>query len=128
MREYCNRRREILYAGLKDVPGIRACRPQAGMFMLIDVRGTGLTGAEFVPKLYHAEGVSVLDGSVFGQETRGFVRASFAVEESALHEAARRIRRFCARFGQGRLGAAKWARVGYDAAPSFRGWSSSTGR
>ena len=100
MRDYCSRRREILYAGLKDVPGIRACWPQAGMFMLLDVRGTGLTGAEFVPSLYRAEGVSVLDGSVFGQETRGFVRASFAVEESALHEAAQRIRRFCASLGK----------------------------
>ena len=99
MRDYCNRRLEILYSGLQNVPGIRAYRPQAGMFMLIDVRGTGLSGADFVPKLYRAEGVSVLDGSVFGQETAGFVRASFAVEESALHEAAVRIRRFCASLG-----------------------------
>ncbi len=31
MREYCNRRREILYAGLKDVPGNtrRAARRRA---------------------------------------------------------------------------------------------------
>ena len=101
MREYCNRRREILYSGLKDVPGIRACRPQAGMFMLIDVRGTGLTGADFVPQLYRSEGVSVLDGSVFGQETRGFVRASFAVDEAMLLEAAVRIRRFCANLAKG---------------------------
>ena len=102
MREYCNRRREILHAGLEGVPGIRACRPQAGMFMLIDVRGTGLSGVEFVPRLYRAEGVSVLDGSVFGRETSGFVRASFAVEETQLHEAARRIRRFCEALASGR--------------------------
>ena len=102
MREYCNRRCEILYSGLGGVPGIRAFRPQAGMFMLIDVRGTGLTGAEFVPQLYRAEGVSVLDGSVFGRETAGCVRASFAVEESQLAEAARRIRRFCAKLVKGR--------------------------
>jgi len=95
MREYCNRRSEILFRGLAGAPGIRAFRPEAGMFMLIDVRGTGLTGADFVPRLYHAEGVSVLDGSVFGRETAGCVRASFAVEEGQLAEAARRIRRFC---------------------------------
>ena len=106
MRDYCNRRREILYSGLKGVPGIRACWPQAGMFMLIDVRGTGLSGADFVPKLYRSEGVSVLDGSVFGRETRGFVRASFATEESTLQEAARRIRRFCEALGRGPAAAA----------------------
>jgi len=101
MREYCNRRSEILSSGLSGVPGIRAFRPQAGMFMLIDVRGTGLSGAEFVPSLYRAEGVSVLDGSVFGRETAGCVRASFAVEEAQLHEAARRIRRFCEGLAKG---------------------------
>jgi aspartate/methionine/tyrosine aminotransferase len=102
MREYCNRRCEILHLGLAGVPGIRAFRPQAGMFMLIDVRGTGLSGAEFVPQLYRAEGVSVLDGSVFGRETSGCVRASFAVEESQLAEAARRIKRFCSTVTKGR--------------------------
>jgi len=101
MREYCNRRSEILSSGLSGVPGIRAFRPQAGMFMLIDVRGTGLSGAEFVPRLYRAEGVSVLDGSVFGRETAGCVRASFAVEEAQLQEAARRIRRFCEGLAKG---------------------------
>ncbi len=95
MREYCSKRSQILFAGLEGVPGIRAFRPEAGMFMLIDVRGTGLSGADFVPRLYHAEGVSVLDGSVFGRETAGCVRASVAVEESQLAEAARRIRRYC---------------------------------
>jgi aspartate/methionine/tyrosine aminotransferase len=95
VREYCRERREILYAGLQGIGGIRACWPQAGMFMLIDIRATGLSGEEFVHKLYRAEGVSLLDGAPFGAAAQGFVRACFATDEAVLVEATRRIRRFC---------------------------------
>jgi aspartate/methionine/tyrosine aminotransferase len=95
VREYCRQRREILYAGLKDIRGIRACWPQAGMFMLIDIRATGLSGEEFVHQLYRAVGVSLLDGAPFGAAAQGFVRACFATDEAVLVEATRRIRRFC---------------------------------
>jgi arginine:pyruvate transaminase len=95
MREYCRQRRDILHGVLTGVPGIRPCWPDAGMFMLIDVRGTGVSSADFIRNLYHAEGVSVLDGAVFGRETEGFVRASFAVEVAAIEDGARRIRRYC---------------------------------
>lgn len=95
VREYCRQRRKVLYEALRGIPGIRACWPQAGMFMLIDVRATGLSGEEFVHRLYRAEGVSLLDGVPFGAAAQGFVRACFATDEAVLAEAARRIRRFC---------------------------------
>jgi aspartate/methionine/tyrosine aminotransferase len=66
------------------------------MFMLVDVRGTGLTGYDFMCELYRRERVAVLDGGAFGRETSGFVRLCFAAEESALDEAIVRIRRFTA--------------------------------
>jgi arginine:pyruvate transaminase len=64
------------------------------MFMLIDVRGTGLTGYEFMTQLYGSEGVSVIDGGAFGKGTRDFVRVCFAADEGQLHTACERIRRF----------------------------------
>jgi len=45
-------------------------------------------------ELYRTEGVSVLDGGAFGQETAGFVRLCFATDEATLKEACARIRRF----------------------------------
>jgi aspartate/methionine/tyrosine aminotransferase len=94
VRDYCRRRRELFYGELKDVAGIRPCWPDAGMFMLIDVRATGLTADDFVHRLFKAEGVSLLDGAVFGRETEGFVRACYAAEEPTLRDAAARNRRF----------------------------------
>ena len=89
-------RREQLLAGLDGTPGIRCSIPDAGMFTLIDVRGTGLSGNEFMHGLYRAERVSVIDGGAFGTETRGFVRLCFATDEATLSEGVVRIRRHAA--------------------------------
>ena len=102
MREYCAARRDLVLAALERIPGIRCCVPDAGMFLLVDVRGTGLTGAEFVTELYRTERVSVLDGGAFGRATGGYVRVCFAAEEAQLREACARIRRFAGGLMTGR--------------------------
>lgn len=96
MRDFCAVRRDLLLAQLDGIAGIRCAVPDAGMFMLIDVRETGLTGYEFMRRLYRAEGVSLLDGGAFGSGTSGFVRVCFATSEALLREAGLRIRRFVA--------------------------------
>jgi aspartate/methionine/tyrosine aminotransferase len=94
IREFCARRRDFLLARLDGTPRIQCCIPDAGMFMLIDVRGTGLSGYDFMCELYRSERVSVIDGGAFGRETGGFIRLCFATDEVALREACLRIRRF----------------------------------
>jgi aspartate/methionine/tyrosine aminotransferase len=94
IRDLCTARRDMLLEGLKDVRGIRCCVPDAGMFTLMDVRGTGLSGYDFMCALYDSERVSVIDGGAFGAETRGFVRLCFAADEASLSQAVVRIRRF----------------------------------
>jgi arginine:pyruvate transaminase len=94
IRDLCASRRELLLAGLEGVREIRCHVPDAGMFMLVDVQGTGLSGHEFMTELYRREGVSVIDGGAFGRETRGFVRVCFAADETQLRDACGRIRRF----------------------------------
>jgi arginine:pyruvate transaminase len=94
IRDFCASRRGLLLAGLDGVRELRCCVPDAGMFMLVDVQGTGLSGHEFMTELYLREGVSVIDGGAFGRETRGFVRVCFATDEAQLRDACGRIRRF----------------------------------
>jgi arginine:pyruvate transaminase len=65
------------------------------MFLLLDIRGTGLDSTAFTARLFQAYGVAVMDGLAFGEQTRGFVRLSFAIDETAIVEACRRIRVFC---------------------------------
>jgi arginine:pyruvate transaminase len=94
VRELCTARRDMLLTGLDGVRGLRCCVPDAGMFTLIDVRATGLSGYDFMSGLFKSERVSVLDGGAFGEETRGFVRLCFATDEATLREAILRIRRY----------------------------------
>jgi aspartate/methionine/tyrosine aminotransferase len=94
IRDLCTARRDMLLQGLDGVRGIRCCVPDAGMFTLMDVRGTGLSGYDFMCGLYESERLSVIDGGAFGAETRGFVRLCFAADEATLSEAVVRIRRF----------------------------------
>ena len=95
IREYCELRRARMVAGLAGIPRIRVVVPEAGMFMLVDVRQTGLSGYEFMRALYESQRVSVLDGAAFGRETAGFVRVCFAADEVSLDSGCERIRRFC---------------------------------
>jgi len=95
LRAFCDTRRERFVAGLQDVPNIRAFAPQAGMFLLVDVSDTGLSGFEFMRALYERRKVSVLDGAAFGQQTAHFVRICFATEEATIDAACQRIRQFC---------------------------------
>jgi aspartate/methionine/tyrosine aminotransferase len=95
LREFCDVRRERFMAGLEGVPNIRAFAPQAGMFLLVDVNGTGLSGYEFMRALYEKRQVSVLDGAAFGTQTAHYVRICFATEEATIDAACQRIRQFC---------------------------------
>jgi aspartate/methionine/tyrosine aminotransferase len=94
-RSYCTVRRERLRTGLQNIPGLKLHEPQAGMFLLVDVSGTGLSGQQFMRALFARERVSVLDGGTFGRETMSCVRICFAADEALLDEACARIRRFC---------------------------------
>jgi aspartate/methionine/tyrosine aminotransferase len=96
IRELCAARRDFVFDALAGIAGIRCCAPEAGMFTLVDVRQTGLSGREFARELYRAERVSLMDGGAFGTETGGFVRLCFAADEALLREACIRIRRFVA--------------------------------
>jgi aspartate/methionine/tyrosine aminotransferase len=95
VRDYCDVRRARMVAGLTGIPRISTVVPEAGMFMLVDVRGTSLSGYEFMRALYKSQRVSVLDGAAFGRETAGFVRVCFATDPVSLDAGCERIRRFC---------------------------------
>lgn len=95
MREFCHLRRQQCFEGLSHIKNAKPIWPDAGMFMLLDVRGTGLSAPQFVQKLYQHEKVSLLQGDVFGAETKGFVRVCFAVSEREIKRACERIARFC---------------------------------
>jgi len=98
-REVYRRRRDLVVAGLKSVQLLDCREPEAGMFMLVDVRRTGLSSMDFAWQLFRATGVSVLDAQAFGASAEGFVRISFTVADEVLKDACQRIAGFVETLG-----------------------------
>ena len=89
------RRINILIDELATPPGspralLAPLRPESGMFMLVDVSATGLSGAEFANKLLDF-GVAVMPGDSFGNQASDFIRLSLTVADDDLQRAAQRM-------------------------------------
>jgi arginine:pyruvate transaminase len=67
--------------------------PEGGMFLMLDIRSTGLSGDAFARLLLEQEDVSVLPGEGFGPSAAGHVRICVTTDEARLREACRRIAR-----------------------------------
>uniref|UniRef100_UPI00262BCF53 pyridoxal phosphate-dependent aminotransferase n=1 Tax=Trebonia sp. TaxID=2767075 RepID=UPI00262BCF53 len=72
------RRRDIIVAGLNDIPGISCVQPQGAFYAFPDITGTGLTAARLQGRLLDEAGVATLSGSSFGAHGEGFLRLSYA--------------------------------------------------
>ncbi len=94
MRDAYRRRARIVCEALAGNAALTPLPPHAGMFILVDVRGTGLTGDAFARGLLEAEHVAVMPGSSFGAQAEGFIRLSLTVPDAKLAEACTRIAHF----------------------------------
>ena len=89
------RKRSALLANiLAEAPLCKAIRPEGGMFVLLDVRGTGLGSEAFAYGLLERENVAVLPCDGFGASAVGHLRISLTADEARLADAGRRIVRY----------------------------------
>ncbi|MFO1037662.1 MAG: pyridoxal phosphate-dependent aminotransferase [Geminicoccaceae bacterium] len=98
-KETLRRRRDAVVRRLGQLPGLACTPPAAGMFLMLDVRGTGLDAMGFARGLLDSEAVAVLPADAFGGAAEGHVRMSLTVPEDRLAEACNRIGRFVFRLG-----------------------------
>ncbi|MDD0977677.1 pyridoxal phosphate-dependent aminotransferase [Pseudomonas fontis] len=96
MREAYRQRRDLVCASLADCPGVRALKPDGGMFVMVDIRETGLSAQAFADRLLDLHGVSVLAGEAFGPSAAGHIRLGLVLAAEPLREACRRIARCAA--------------------------------
>ena len=94
MREAYRARAQVVVDELAAAPGLRCRMPDAGMFIVVDIRETRLAGRAFALELLERELVAVLPCEAFGKGGAGHVRISLAESEDRLREACRRICRF----------------------------------
>jgi arginine:pyruvate transaminase len=94
LREDYRRRAALMSELLADAPGCRVIPPEGGMFVLLDIRGTGLGAADFARRLLDGERVAVLPCDGFGPSAAGHLRIALSAPEARLRDAADRILRF----------------------------------
>jgi len=88
------RRGQAALAAIGNAPGVRAVPPRGGMYLMLDIRETGLSGDEFAIRLLDAEGIAVMPGESFGQAAAGHLRIALTVPEAELRDALGRIAGF----------------------------------
>jgi arginine:pyruvate transaminase len=97
MKEAYERRARALLDGLAGARHAAAHMPEGGMFVMVDVRKSGLSGDAFAMRLLDEERVVTMPGESFGEGGAGHLRVALTVAEAELAEAARRIARLAER-------------------------------
>src|SRR5215472_17078736 len=85
---------------LAEAPRCHVVPPEGGMFVLFDIRPTGLSAEEFAQGLLYAEHVATLPCDGFGASAEGYLRICLGVPDTRLEEAGRRIVRYAQRLAQ----------------------------
>jgi aspartate/methionine/tyrosine aminotransferase len=96
MKTVYARRAALMSAILSTAPRCRVLSPEAGMFIMLDVRGTGMNGDTFAEKLLGEQRVAVLSCEGFGPSASGHLRISLTASDEVLTEAAEKIVAFSA--------------------------------
>jgi len=94
MRDEYRKRRDAVCERLLSMPKFRFHKPDAGMFIMIDVKAFGNDDKAFAQRLLDAQRLSVLPGSAFGDSTTGHVRYSLVQPMDVLMEGCDRLERF----------------------------------
>jgi len=101
MRAAYRRRAALLSGLLAEAPRCRPIPPEGGMFVLLDVRATGLSAQGFARGLLEREDVAVLPCDGFGASAAGHLRIALTAPDPRLEEAGRRLVRYARTLPQG---------------------------
>ena len=88
------RRRDIAVKCLSGTNAVRMIPPQGAMYMMLDIRSTGMTGDEFANALLDEHHIAVMPGESFGDAAAGHLRVALTVEDQRLEDALTTLVRF----------------------------------
>ena len=94
MRAAFRERRDRVAELINAMPRVRCLRPEGSMFLMIDVRQSGLGSVDFAERWLEAEGVCALPCDGFGPSGEGYLRISLSAPLETLEEACARLERF----------------------------------
>ncbi len=85
------RRRDIAMRLLEGQNHLRHVPAQGAMYLMLDIRATGLSGQAFAGQLLDAEKIAVMPGESFGKAAAGHIRVALTVEDAVFEDAITRL-------------------------------------
>ena len=96
MRQAYHQRSQAVFNTLRDAEGLKVLAPKAGMFVMVDIRPTGVDAQQFAHMLLERYQISVLAGDAFGHQAAGHIRVGLVEPVHVLEDACRRIAQLAA--------------------------------
>ena len=81
------RRREIALKCLSGSNAVKAIRPQGAMYIMLDIRSTGMSGETFAEALLDQHHIAVMPGESFGEAAAGHLRVALTVNDDRFEKA-----------------------------------------
>ncbi|MGR3805492.1 pyridoxal phosphate-dependent aminotransferase [Marinibacterium profundimaris] len=75
------RRRDLALQILGRQQAVKVIPPQGAMYVMLDIRATGLSGEDFALQLLEEHHIAVMPGESFGQAAAGHLRVALTVED-----------------------------------------------
>ncbi len=91
------RRRDLAMEVLSAQNTVVPIPSQGAMYVMLDIRATGLSGIAFADALLDAHHIAVMPGESFGQAAAGHLRVAMTVEDDLFVTALHRLCEFAAR-------------------------------
>ena len=91
------RRRDIALNLLEGQNIIRVSKPSGAMYVMLDIRATGLSGSDFAERLLDEERIAVMPGESFGAAAAGHIRVAMTVADDKFADALSRLITFAGR-------------------------------
>ncbi|MBO9405886.1 aminotransferase class I/II-fold pyridoxal phosphate-dependent enzyme [Shimia sp. R9_1] len=85
------RRRELAKAILGEQNTVGLIPAQGAMYIMLDVRATGLSGEEFANSLLDTHHIATMPGESFGQSAHGHIRVAMTVADDRFETALRTL-------------------------------------
>lgn len=85
------RRRNKAIEALRGANKVSVSPPQGAMYVMLDIRATGLSGEEFALRLLEEENIAIMPGESFGEAAAGHLRVALTIDDDLMVAALSRL-------------------------------------
>ncbi len=91
------RRRQLAQAVFKEGNALHLVPSSGAMYLMLDIRATGMSGEDFALELLEKEKIAVMPGESFGRAAAGHIRVAMTIEDDRFVTALKRLSAFAQR-------------------------------